>query len=151
MECTTKWIAGNQFESSIRQHKVITDTKKESGGTDLGPTPKELLLASIAGCAGIDVASILTKMRVDLQSCDVHSQAETTTGYPSIFKDVKLKFEVRGSDIKPEQVMKAVQLSMTKYCGVSAMIAEASPMFYDVILNGTKIGEGQAEFQKVEA
>ncbi|MEK2645654.1 OsmC family protein [Bdellovibrio sp. BCCA] len=147
MECRTKWIGDMGFESHIRTHKFTMDAKTEVGGKDQGPTPKELLLASICGCTGMDVASILKKMRVNLLSCDVNAQANTTHGYPSIFEEVKLQYQIEGSDIKPEQAMKAVTLSMTKYCGVSAMVSKASPMTYEVILNGSKIGEGKADFE----
>lgn len=122
------------------------DTKKESGGQDAGPTPKEILLASICACSGIDVASILQKMRVTLESCAISAESDTTAGYPAVFDEVKLKFRLAGPDIKPDQAKKAVVLSMTKYCGVSAMVAGVSPITYEIFLNGEPIGAGQADF-----
>jgi putative redox protein len=124
------------------------DTKKESGGQDEGPSPKEVLLASICACSGIDVASILQKMRVNLQSCDISAESNTTEGYPSVFDEVKLKFVIVGPDIKPDQATKAVVLSMTKYCGVSAMVAGVSPISYEILLNGLSIGSGRADFSE---
>lgn len=150
MECRTKWKGEMGFESHIRQHKLTMDAKSEVGGRDQGPTPKELLLASICGCSGMDVASILKKMRVNLLSCEVNAQTDTTKGYPSIFEEVKLQYHIEGSDIKVDQAMKAVTLSMTKYCGVSAMVAKASPMTFEVFLNGQKVGEGKADFEGAE-
>lgn len=147
VECQTKWLGGLGFESQIRDNKLVMDAKVEAGGKDQGPTPKEILLASICGCSGMDVVSILQKMRLNLISCEVNAHTETTAGYPSIFSEVKLHFHVSGSDIKEEQVMKAVRLSMTKYCGVSAMIVKASPIVYEVFLNGSKVGEGHADFE----
>lgn len=150
MQCQTKWQGGLGFKTQIRQHSFVMDARESGGGKDQGPTPKEILLASICGCTGIDVASILQKMRVNLVSCEVNAQSETKHGHPSIFQEVKLDFKIEGPDIKPEQAMKAVTLSMTKYCGVSAMIVKASPIKYDVILNGNKIGEGFADFENAE-
>jgi len=147
MECQTKWTGGMGFSAQIRGHQFVMDAKNDVGGKDQGPTPKEVLLASICACTGMDVASILTKMRVHMESCDVNAQTDTTAGYPSIFQKVTLQYQLRGVDIKPEQVMKAVTLSMTKYCGVSAMVAKASPMEYEVFLNGEKIGAGVADFE----
>lgn len=147
MECRTKWQGDLGFESHIRGHKVMMDSKADFGGKDQGPTPKELLLASICGCSGMDVASILKKMRVNLVSCDVNAQADTTAGYPSIFQEVKMQYNIEGTDIKVDQALKAVTLSMTKYCGVSAMVAEAAPISYEVFLNGEKVGEGKAQFE----
>ena len=148
MKCDTKWQGGLGFKASIRGHEFVMDTKKESGGQDEGPSPKEVLLASICACSGIDVASILQKMRVNLQSCDIAAESNTTEGYPSVFDEVKLKFVIVGPDIKPEQATKAVVLSMTKYCGVSAMVAGVSPITYKIILNGASIGTGRADFSE---
>lgn len=150
MACQTKWVGDMGFESQIRGHKVLMDTKADFGGKDQGPSPKEILLASICGCTGIDVVSILKKMRVNLQSCSVDAETDTTSGHPSIFDVVKLKFNVHG-EMKPDQVLKSVTLSMTKYCGVSAMIVKASNIDYEVFLNGQKIGEGRADFESPEA
>lgn len=90
-------------------------------------------------------------MRVQLDSCDVNAQSETTETYPAIFKEILVQFLIKGPDIKPEQAMKAVRLSMTKYCGVSAMINPTSPIRYQVFLNGSQIGEAMADFTKGEA
>lgn len=146
IKCDTKWQGGMAFKASVRGHEFVMDTKKESGGLDTGPTPKEILLASICACAGIDVASILQKMRVTLESCDISAESDTTSGYPSVFEEVKLKFRVVGPDIKRNQATQAVLLSMTKYCGVSAMVAGVSPITYEIFLNGESIGTGQADF-----
>ncbi|UOF01867.1 OsmC family protein [Bdellovibrio reynosensis] len=149
MRSQTKWLGqdrGIAFEATLRGHKLVMDTRAEGGG-DTGPSPKELLLASICGCTAMDVVSILQKMRVHLESCEVNSETATTAGYPSIFSEVKLQYLISGEGIKAEQVIKAVTLSMTKYCGVSAMIVKASPMTYEIVLNGTKVGEGKADFQ----
>lgn len=150
MACQTKWVGEMGFESQIRNHRVPMDAKSDFGGKDQGPSPKELLLASICGCTGMDVVSILKKMRVNLQSCSVDAETDTTSGHPSIFDGVKLKFLVNG-EMKPDQVMKSVNLSMTKYCGVSAMIVKASNIDYEVFLNDEKIGEGRADFESAQA
>lgn len=146
--CKTVWKgSGQTFEAQMRDHRVIMDTKD----SNQGPTPKEILLSSICACSGIDVVSILQKMRTDLQSCEIFAETDTTSTYPSIFTEVKIVFDIKGSDIKPDQAKKAVVLSMTKYCGVSAMVVKASPMKYEVVLNGAVIAQGQANFEEVEA
>lgn len=152
MNCQTTWKHGSTFEADLRSHKILLDTKIESGGTNKGPSPKELLLAGICGCSGMDVISILQKMRLTVEHFDVSATTETTEGHPSIFKHVLVTFTIKSFDAKPEQVLRAVQLSMTKYCGVSAMIVKASPISYEVLLNDEKVGEGHAEFSpSVEA
>ena len=144
MECKTRWTGGLAFEAESRGLKFTMDSRASAGGKDLGPTPKEVLLSAICVCSGMDVTSILQKMRVQLDSCDVNAQSETTETYPAIFKEILVQFLIKGSDIKSEQAMKAVTLSMTKYCGVSAMVNPTSPIRYQVFLNGTQIGEAMA-------
>lgn len=150
MQCQTRWVGGSAFEAQIRDHKLPMDSRGNSEKLELGPTPKEVLLASICGCSGMDVVAILQKMRVNLIACDVNAETETTASYPSIFSEVKVIFRILGDDIKPEQALRAVTLSMTKYCGVSAMVVQASPIRYEVFLNQTKVGEGMAQFESPE-
>jgi putative redox protein len=147
METKTKWLGGMGFQSSIRGHELVMDTKSESGGQDQGPSPKELLLAAICGCSGMDVVSILQKMRLQIDLCDVSAKTETTAGYPSIFAEVLMRYDIKGPDIRADQAMRAVDLSMTKYCGVSAMVASVSPIRYEVYLNSEKIGFDDAKFE----
>lgn len=144
MECRTEWKGGMGFESHIRQHSLTLDTKVTSGGQDQGPSPKELLLTAITGCTAMDVISILNKMREQVKSCIVEARSEVTSSYPAVFVEVKLHYRVHGEAVKKENLLKAVTLSMTKYCGVSAMIS--SPITYEVYLNEMKIGEGAADF-----
>lgn len=147
MQCETKWSGqGIRFESTIREHKFIMDSRGDGSVKDLGPSPKELLLASICGCSGMDVVSILQKMRIELQSCDVNAHTETTAEYPSVFSEVRLQFRIISPNVKPEQALKAVTLSMTKYCGVSAMIVKVSPIVYEVFVNDVSAGQGRADF-----
>lgn len=146
MECQTKWVGKLGFEAHVRHHKFLIDGKPEDGGMDQAATPKEIMLTAICTCSGMDVVSILQKMRLNLQSCDVLAQTDTTDTHPKIFKEVKLQYKIVGPDIKPEQALKAVRLSMTKYCGVSAMVVKASPIHYEVFVNEVKVGEAYADF-----
>ncbi|MNT85209.1 hypothetical protein D3C72_2253410 [compost metagenome] len=60
---------------------------------------------------------------------------------------MQLEYRIAGTGISKEQALKAVRLSMTKYCGVSAMVAESVPMTYHVFLNGENIGSDKADFK----
>lgn len=144
------WKDGVSFEAEIRKHKILIDSP--NGQTDKGPSPKELALIGIAGCSGMDVASILTKKRLDLKKCDVSISTDLTEGYPSIFKNITLKYEVAGGcNLSSDDVLKAVSLSMTKYCGVSAMFAPICDISYDIYLNDKFIGKGVPNFKQEEA
>ncbi|HAZ13034.1 MAG TPA: OsmC family peroxiredoxin [Bdellovibrionales bacterium] len=119
------------------------DAFPEFGGDDLGPTPKELLLNAVMGCTGMDVISILTKMRQTPTAFSIKALAEKTKEAPTHFPRIDLRYELTG-EIEAEKLLKAVTSSMTKYCGVSFMVAKRVPIFYDVYLNDKKVGEGQA-------
>lgn len=143
-----KWITGISFQSTLRDHKIIMDSRKEVGGQNLGPTPKELLLAGICGCSGMDVVSLLKKYKINFTHCDISAETETRNTHPAIFGPIKLfyKIEIQG-EFDSALVLKAVELSMTKYCGVSAMVNPVSPISYEVSANGQLLGQGQARFE----
>ncbi len=141
------WIQGIGFEVETREHHQFTDGKKEFGGRDRGPNPKEYVLAGLCGCTGMDVVSLLKKFKVPYAGLSVSAQTDLTKSHPIVFTEVKLTFMITGENLDLELCKKAVDLSMTKYCGVSAMLAKAVPIFYDVTLNGSVITSGQAKFE----
>lgn len=146
-----KWQAPMAFRANVRGHEFFTDAKKESGGSNLGPNPKELLLTAICGCTGMDVVSLLKKFKEPFWNCEVSAESELTQGQPSVFKEIHLKFIIDGEEnLNIDNVKKAVDLSMTRYCGVSAMVFRVSPIKYHIMMNGKEIGQGQADF-KIES
>lgn len=149
MKLTTEvhWLQGLGFEVETREHHQFMDAKKEVGGKDRGPNPKEYVLAGLCGCSGMDVASLLKKFRINFLTFDVSAETDTTAGHPSVFGDVHVHFKLTGEGIDASQFIKAVELSMTKYCGVSAMLVKATNVFYHVVLNGEEVKVGQAHFE----
>ena len=83
-EVNTRWINNMAFETEINGHKIIIDAEPEVGGEDLGPRPKPFMLASLGGCTGMDVISILKKMRVEVKSLNVKVEGELTTEYKKV-------------------------------------------------------------------
>lgn len=143
----THWIQGIGFEVEVRGHHVFTDGKKEVGGKDRGPTPKEYVLAGLCGCTGMDVVSLMKKYKVDFKTFDVSAETEQTKEHPVQFTTIQVKFEVTGESLDPELIKKSVELSMTKYCGVSAMLSKAVPIHYDIYVNQQNIHSGKAQFE----
>jgi putative redox protein len=138
------WKEKLQFTAQIADHQIAMDAKPPIGqGT--APSPKDLLLSSIAACSAMDVVTHMRKQKQEMRSFRVNSEAETTTGYPAIFKEVKLVFEVQG-EIDPAQLVSAVHNSQTKYCGVSAMVSKVVPIRWVAVLNGVPVGSGEARF-----
>jgi len=107
------------------KHWVMMDGPESFGGKDAGTRPKELLLLALAGCTGSDVASILAKKRVALEGFDMEITAQETEEHPKVFESMHVEYVFRGRDIDPKDVERAIELSLTKYCGVTAMFRKA--------------------------
>lgn len=118
---TTKFVGGMTFQSKLDNHTIIIDTPEDDGGNDLGPRPKKLMLSSLAGCTGIDVVSMLNKMRVEFSNFSMDVEANLTKEPPTVYNWVKITYKIKVKDEDREKVEKAVHLSKDKYCGVSAM------------------------------
>lgn len=98
------------------------DGPESVGGTDAASRPKELVLYALAGCTASDVVSILKKKRVPLQGFEMHLTGHEAEEHPKIFTDIHVEYVFFGEDIKPSDVQRAIELSTTKYCSVSAML-----------------------------
>ncbi|MFT5386092.1 MAG: putative redox protein [Saprospiraceae bacterium] len=127
----TNWKNKMAFDSQIDKHTVRIDTGGELGD-DSGPSPKKLLLASLAGCTGMDVVSLLKKMRVTITGFEIDIEADLTEEHPKVYSEIRLVYRFFGTDLNKEKVEKSVRLSQEKYCGVSAMLRKNSPINYRI-------------------
>ncbi|HOT01378.1 MAG TPA: OsmC family protein, partial [Acidobacteriota bacterium] len=98
------------------------------------PRPKGLLLTGLAGCTGMDVVSLLTKMRVSFTRFSVEVSGDLTTDHPKIFSRIHIRYILAGPNIARDKVEKAVNLSQEKYCGVAAMLQKACPITHEIII-----------------
>ncbi len=112
---------GRRFISSINEHTILTDSGISDGGNNEGPGPKRLMLVSLAGCTGIDVVSILTKMKVLFSDFSIDTEATLTETTPKTYEDVKVIYKIKLDEADRPKMEKAVKLSSEKYCGVMAM------------------------------
>lgn len=128
----TSWKGNMQFNALVNGHNVAMDAAPEFGGMDAGSRPKELLLAGLAGCTGMDVIELLRKMRVTVQEFNLEVSAELSEDHPKVYTKLHLIYKVKGSEIDLSKVEKAVQLSQEKYCGVSAMLRKAMEITYEI-------------------
>ena len=129
-----RWLNGLSFEADVDGHKLYLDAKPEQGGKNMGPRPKPLLMVSLAGCTGMDVASILQKMREEVEEFTVEVEGELAEEHPRKFEEMKILFRVKGKNISRKNVEKAVELSQTRYCGVSANLVKAFPINHEIII-----------------
>ena len=113
---------------------IVMDSAREHRGTSAGPTPMQTVLLALAGCTGMDVVSILEKMRTPLEGLKIEVNGERATEHPKVFTRIHLRYVVRGAGLREEDVRKAIDLSQEKYCSVSAMLRATATITYEVLL-----------------
>ncbi len=119
---TTHWKGNLQFESDNPNGKtVLMDTSPENGGHNSGLGPKAMMLSSLAGCSGLDVVSILDKMKVKISDFRMDTYGELTEEHPKYYHTVSIEYHFYGGDLDEGKIKKAVDLSIEKYCGVMEM------------------------------
>jgi putative redox protein len=121
-----KQVKGITFAGKTNSNHWITlDGPEDFGGSNAGISPKELLLLSLAGCTSSDVIMILQKKRVKLDDFELNISAEMTEEHPKVFTKINLEYVFYGDNIAEKDVERAIELSQTKYCGVTAMLEKA--------------------------
>lgn len=129
------WQEGMAFEAEVNGHKLMLDADEKVGGTNKGPRPKPLMLVALAGCTGMDVISILKKMRVEPSKFRVWVEAEQTEEHPKHYTAMKVIYEFWGKNLPLESINKAIGLSEEKYCGVSAAYRKGMTITHEVRIN----------------
>ena len=112
--------------SSDLVHILNMDGAPEAGGRNLAPRPMELMLAGAGGCTAFDVVLILQRSRQNIIACEVSLQAERAETDPKVFTKINLHFTVKGKDLDPSKVERAINLSHDKYCSATAMLANTA-------------------------
>ncbi|MEA3445115.1 MAG: OsmC family protein, partial [Bacteroidota bacterium] len=110
----------------------IFDADPAVGGEGKGPTPKPFMLYSLIGCTGMDVVSILKKMRVDLKEFNVKVETELTEEHPKHYAKMHIIYSFTGTDLPMKKLEKAVSLSEERYCGVSVVYKKAIPITSEI-------------------
>jgi len=128
------WTEDMSFEAQVNDHKIILDAADAVGGKNRGPRPKPLALVSLGGCTGMDVVSILKKMRVDFESLNIDVEADMTEEHPKYYNKIKITYKFKGKDLPKDKLEKAVVLSQEKYCGITAMLSKAAEIDYEIIV-----------------
>lgn len=119
---TTQWKGNMVFESdNPRWPSIMMDASKSFGGTGSGAAPKAMMLSSLAGCSGLDVVSVLNKMKVKIDDFKMEVTGELTEEHPQYYHTVTVDYHFYGTKLKESKIKKAVDLSIEKYCGVMEM------------------------------
>ena len=137
MNISVNWIDGMlMVGKSHSGHSITMDGPPEIGGNNLGVRPMEMLLLGVAGCTMIDVVTTLKKMRQNLTNCETKLSAERADEHPKVFTDIHIQFIVKGQDLDPKKVEKAITLSAEKYCSASIMLGETASITHDFEIVG---------------
>ncbi|MDQ7816292.1 MAG: OsmC family protein [Melioribacteraceae bacterium] len=121
-----KQISGVTFMGKTdSNHWVVMDGPEEFGGSNAGIRPKELLLLSLAGCSGSDVAVILKKKKIQLDGFEMNITAEMQETHPQVYTKINLDYVFYGKEIPKEAVERAIELSLKTYCSVTAMLQKS--------------------------
>ena len=132
MNISVNWVDGMlMVGKSHSGHSITMDGPPEIGGDNLGVRPMEMLLLGVAGCTMIDVVTTLKKMRQDLTKCETKLSAERADEHPKVFTDIHIQFIVKGQDLDPKKVEKAITLSAEKYCSASIMLGKTASITHD--------------------
>jgi putative redox protein len=122
-KAVVRHIQGLTFAAKAdSNHWVMMDGPETMGGSNAGTRPKELLLMALGGCTGSDVAAILRKKRVPVESFEIRLSASTQEEHPQVFTAIHIEYLFSGENIPAADVERAIELSTTKYCSVSAML-----------------------------
>ena len=129
---SVNWKGDMAFETEVNKHKFMIDADEKVGGKDRGPRPKPLTLASLGGCTGMDVISILRKMRVEPDYFNVSVAATSTDSHPVYYDNIKITYSFKGKDLPMDKLEKAINLSQDRYCGVTAMLRKAVNITHEI-------------------
>ena len=122
---TTEWKGGMTFKSDNPSgNSFLIDDKVEGVNKREGLAPKSLMLSALAGCTGLDVVSVLDKMKVTNYDFKMEVTGELTDEHPKYYHKVKLDYHFYGINLNEKKIKKSVDLSVEKYCGVMEMFRQ---------------------------
>lgn len=136
MQSKVVYSGGMAFQAHLDGHRFMVDADPQFGGRDLGPKPKGLLLTALAGCTGMDVISILKKMRIEPARFEVSVDGDLTEEHPKKFHAVRTEYLFEGEGLPVDKLKKAVSLSEERYCGITATLKGNVTMETVIRVNG---------------
>lgn len=141
MSIRVRWLTDLAFEAKNEQGlRYFMDSLQEDGSPGIGPKPMEMLLSALAGCTGMDVVSILKKMRVGIKEFYMEVEGKRAEEHPKVYTEIRLTYNLKiENPADKEKVLKAVSLSQEKYCSVGAMLKKAARYEYRVVVNDEEI------------
>jgi putative redox protein len=135
MKAKITWLNGRTFVGeSGSGHAIVMDGAPENGGRNLGVRPMEMMLLGLGGCTAFDVVMILEKSREKVTGCEVSLEAERASEDPKVFTHVKMIYKLKGENLKPAAVERAIKLSAEKYCSASKMFEKTATIEHEWVV-----------------
>ena len=123
---TVTFLDGMHFVGDIGGIRIDLDAEESVGGVGAGPQPHRLLLQAMAGCTAMDVLSILRKKRQQVSGLSVEVQGSRADQHPRVYTRFEVLYKVRGTNIDPQAVARAIELSTTRYCPVIGLLGKVA-------------------------
>lgn len=133
-EVEVAWQSNMAFEGQMGDNIIKMDADISSGGNDEGIRPKPLLLIGLGGCTGMDVVSILKKMKITPEYFSMSINGKLADEHPKIYEEIHLVYKFKGENLPIASLEKAVNLSVEKYCGVYAMLDKAAKITHEIVI-----------------
>jgi putative redox protein len=150
MDAKATWRSGLSFTGTADSgFQLPLGTDPQVGGADDGFRPMELMAISLAGCTAMDVISILNKKKQQVSAFEVAVHTQRAEEHPHVFTHATVTYRVTGHGVDEQAVLRAIQLSATKYCAAQAMLRPVLPMdlsyevYEDGGENGRPVKQGQ--------
>lgn len=135
MKAKITWLNGRAFVGeSGSGHSIVMDGAPENGGRNIGVRPMEMMLLGLGGCTGFDVVMILERSREKVTACEVSLEATRADEDPKVFTHVKMTYRLKGENLKPTAVERAIKLSSEKYCSASKMFEKTATIEHEWIV-----------------
>ncbi len=135
-QITTKWLGNMAFESNNPSgHNLTIDAGPDDGGKGKGYRPKALMLSSLAGCSGLDVAMLIKKMKLEVKDFTIEIKANLTDEHPKFYDKVIVEYHFYGDQLEEKKLQRAVDLSVEKYCGVIEMFRQFAQIEIETIFH----------------
>jgi putative redox protein len=126
------WLDSLAFEAGVDNHKIVFDASESAGGTNRGPRPKAVTLATLGGCSGMDVISILAKMHIVPEKFWMIISGDPSEEHPKVYHTINIVYHFKGKELPMDKLGKAVNLSQEKYCAVSAMLGKTAKIITSI-------------------
>jgi putative redox protein len=131
-ESKIRWTGEMTFETELDGHKLTVDAAESAGGNNTGMRPKKLMLTALAGCTGMDVISILKKMKIVPAEFIVWVDGNLTEEHPKQYDSMHIIYEFKGDNLPEDKLIRAIELSQEKYCGVAAVYKKAIKLTWEI-------------------